>query len=595
LSTFSSLVGALWYLRANSIIGRIKSRLMRLKQPKYLAGAVVGALYFYFVFFRRTHAPQYGGQPGTPGSPADALPADLLPVFGEVGALILFIVLAVNWFVPRRAALAFSESEIAFLFPAPVSRRMLVHYRVLGAQFGIFFTAVIFTLVFGRGRGFGAHAWYQFVGWWMVLALINLHVTGTSFFYSRLLNQSITTVRQRVITMAAGAAVVLALVVWIVMSVRLPTRTDFSSTTDAANYVMGVLHAGPMPWLLALPKLALAPYFASGLGNFALAMIPALILLAIHYFWVVFTEVAFEEASIARAEKRAARRRASQQGDWRGNVAVARARTPAFALGSVGRPELAFLWKNLLATSGFFRPRPILVLTAIIVGATSWLSRQPDLEGINMVLSVVGLVILIMTVLLGPQIARQDLRTDLANADILKTYPLRGWQVALGEVLTPVAILSVVFWVALLTVYLSLPGDSLARIPLGLRSEAALGLAVLAPPFIAIQVLVPNAAAVLFPAWVQATRDQTERGIEVLGQRLIFVASQLLITALVILPVLLVGGLVFFIVNLVTGLAVGAATAVIAMTVLLGFEAWLGIRWLGNRFEALDISSELRP
>jgi hypothetical protein len=235
------------------------------------------------------------------------------------------------------------------------------------------------------------------------------------------------------------------------------------------------------------------------------------------------------------------------------------------------------------------------VLTAIIVGATSWLSRQPDLEGINMVLSVVGLVILIMTVLLGPQIARQDLRTDLANADILKTYPLRGWQVALGEVLTPVAILSVVFWVALLTVYLSLPGDSLARIPLGLRSEAALGLAVLAPPFIAIQVLVPNAAAVLFPAWVQATRDQTERGIEVLGQRLIFVASQLLITALVILPVLLVGGLVFFIVNLVTGLAVGAATAVIAMTVLLGFEAWLGIRWLGNRFEALDISSELRP
>ena len=53
MSSFSSLVGALWYLRVNSIVGRIKSRLRRLKQPKYLAGAVVGALYFYFVFFRR--------------------------------------------------------------------------------------------------------------------------------------------------------------------------------------------------------------------------------------------------------------------------------------------------------------------------------------------------------------------------------------------------------------------------------------------------------------------------------------------------------------------------------------------------------------
>jgi ABC-2 type transport system permease protein len=586
------MVGALWYLRANSIVGRIKSRLRRLKQPKYLAGAVVGALYFYFFFFRRAHAPQFGG---SPGSPAEALPADLLPVFGEIGALILFLVLAMNWFFPRRAALAFSESEIAFLFPAPVSRRMLVHYRVLGAQFGIFFTAIIFTLVLGRGRGFGAHAWYQFIGWWLVLALINLHFTGTSFFYSRLLNRSITTVRQRVIKIAAGAAVVLALVAWIVLSVRLPTSTDFSSTPDAAKYVMEVLHAGPMPWLLALPKLVLAPYFATGPGDFALAMIPALILLAIHYFWVVYTEVAFEEASIARAEKRAARRRSSQQGDWRGDVAVAKARTPAFALGSVGRPELAFLWKNLLATSTFFRPRPILILTAILVGATSWLSRQPDLAPIGVGLSAVGLVILVLTVVLGPQIARQDLRTDLANADILKSYPLRGWQIVLGELLTPVAILSVVFWVALLFVYLSLPNDVFQQIPLSLRSEAALGLAVLAPPFIAIQVLVPNAATVLFPAWVQATRDRTERGIEVLGQRLIFVASQLLVTALVVLPALLVGAFVLFIVKLITGFAVGAAVAVIAMTVLLGFEAWLGIRWLGNRFEGLDISSELRP
>lgn len=595
MSTFTSLVGALWYLRANSIVGRIKSRLKRLKQPKYLAGAVVGALYFYFVFFRRAHAPQIGGPPGSPGSPADALPADLLPLFGEIGALILFLVLAINWFFPRRAALVFSEAEIAFLFPAPVSRRMLVHYRVLGAQFGLFLTAIIFTLVFGRGWGSGAHAWYHLIGWWLVLALISLHLTGTSFFYSRLLNRSITTVRQRAITMGAGAVVGLALVVWIALSVRLPTSADFNGAQAAASYVREVLHAGPMPWLLGLPKLALAPYFANRFGDFGLAMLPALILLAIHYFWVVNTEVAFEEASIARAEKRAARRRASQQGDWRGNVAVNKPRTPAFALGSVGRPELAFLWKNLLATSAFFRPRPILVLTAIIVGATSWLSRQPDLEPIRAALSIVGFVILIMTVLLGPQIARQDLRTDLVNADILKTYPLRGWQIVLGELLTPVAILSVVFWIALLTVYLSLPGDSLARIPLGLRSEAALGLAVLAPPFIAIQVLMPNVATVLFPAWVQVTRDQTERGIEVLGQRLIFVAGQLLVTTLVLLPALLVGASILFIVNLITGFEVGAAVAVIAMTVLLAVEAWLGIRWLGNRFEELDISSELRP
>jgi ABC-2 type transport system permease protein len=595
VTTFSSLVRALWYLRVSSILGRIKSRLRRLKQPKYLAGAAVGGLYFYLVFFRRVHAPQIGGNPGDPRSPAEALPADVLPVVGEIGALILFLLLALNWFFPRRAALAFSEAEIAFLFPAPVSRRMLVHYRLLGAQLGILFTAIIFTLVFGRGRGFGAHAWYQFIGWWLVLALVNLHFTGTSFFYSRLLNRSITTARQRAVSFGAGVAVVLALVVWIACSVRLPSGADLDSASSVSRYVSDTLHAGPLPWLLALPKLAIAPYFASRPGEFALAMLPALVLLAIHYFWVVHTEVAFEEASIARAEKRAARRRASQQGDWRGNAAIVKARAPAFELGSGGRPELAFLWKNLLASSGLFRPRPILVLTAILVGAAVWLSSEPGLAPFGMVLSIIGSVILVMTVLLGPQIARLDLRMDLANADILKTYPLRGWQIVLGEILAPVVILSVSFWMALLTVYLSLPADSIDRIPPGLRSEAALGLAVLAPPFLAIQLLMPNAAAVLFPAWVHAVRDQTERGIEVLGQRLIFVASQLLATTLVLLPALILGAFVFFVVNLLAGFGVGAATAVIAMTVLLGFEAWLGIRWLGNRFEDLDISSELRP
>lgn len=590
MSTFTSLVGALWYLRVNSLVGRIRSRLQRLKQPKYLAGAVVGALYFYFVFFRRAHAPRYGG----PGSPADSLPADLLPAIVTVAALVLLLVLAINWCFPRQATLAFSESEIAFLFPAPVSRRMLVHYRILGAQLGIFFTALIFTVVFRRGAS-GGHATFHFVGWWLVLALVNLHITGTSFVWSRLLNKSLTSTRRRTLILCTVAILVLALVGWIAASVRLPTRADVVDATTIAKYISEVFHAGPMPWLLALPKRVVAPYFATGLPEFALALIPALLLLAAHYVWVVHTEVSFEEASIARAEKRAARRRAIQQGDWRGNVSVAKARKPAFALGPSGRPELAFLWKNLLATGGFFRPRPVLLFAAAIVGVTSWISRHDDFAAANMVLTVVGLVILVMTVLLGPQIARMDLRTDLANSDILKTYPLRGWQIVLGEVATPVVILCVVFWLALLTVWLASSAEIFSRLPETARTGIALALAVLAPPFIAIQVLMPNAAAVLFPAWVQTTRDQTERGIEVMGQRMIFMASQLFITALVILPALIVGVLIFFLVNLFVGPAAGGVASVIAMTVLLGVEAWLGVHLLGGRFEQLDISSELRP
>jgi hypothetical protein len=80
VSTFSSLVWALWYLRVTSLVGLVRSRLKRLRQPKYLAGALVGALYFYWIFFRRAHQPRIGS--GKPGSPAEQLPSEFLSLLG---------------------------------------------------------------------------------------------------------------------------------------------------------------------------------------------------------------------------------------------------------------------------------------------------------------------------------------------------------------------------------------------------------------------------------------------------------------------------------------------------------------------------------
>ena len=46
------MISALLYLQFHSIKNRLSVRLRRLKKPKYLAGAIVGGLYFYFYFFR---------------------------------------------------------------------------------------------------------------------------------------------------------------------------------------------------------------------------------------------------------------------------------------------------------------------------------------------------------------------------------------------------------------------------------------------------------------------------------------------------------------------------------------------------------------
>ncbi len=587
---------ALLYLRVTSLVGRIKSRLKRLQQPKYLAGALVGAAYLYWVFIRRAHGPRPGNGPGAAAARrALEIPTDAVALFAEVGALVLLIVLLVNWAIPRRASLAFSEAEIAFLFPAPVTRRMLIHYRLLGSQLAIVFTALVLTVAFGRGQGFGGNPWFHAIGWWLVLATLNLHFTGTSFVYSKLLNRSVTTRRRRAITLAVACVVVSALIVWAWNAVHMPQQSDVGSVSALGSYVTEQVHVGPLPWLLAIPRVLVAPYFAGSAYEFLVALGPALVVLVAHYFWVMHTEVSFEEASIAGAQKRAARTRAVQQGDWRGHGAARKAQRPPFNLRHVGRPEVAFLWKNLLAMSAFFRPTVAIVVLVIILAGSQWLVRQPGLERVRFIVVLSFGILFAVTLLLGPMIARQDLRADLSNSDILKTYPLRGWQIVLGELLAPLSILTALNWICLLGVFLLSPADRVTWLTPALGAGAALGLAVLTPPFVAIQLLVLNAAAVLFPAWVQSVGNRAEHGIEVLGQRIIFVAGQLLITAVATVPAAITAAVIFLVGQWLVGFAVAAVLAVAAVFTLLAVEAGLGVRWLGSRFEHFDVSAELRP
>jgi ABC-2 type transport system permease protein len=583
--------GALLYLRVTSLIGRVTSRVRRLRQPKYLFGTVVGAGYIYLVYFRPRRLPRHASGPGLLGT---VVPMDTAAVFLELAALGLFLVLALNWAVPRRASLTFSEAEIAFLFPAPVSRRTLLHYRLLSSQLGVMFTALIFTIVFGRVRAYSGNPWLHAIGWWLILSTINLHFIGTTFVYSELMNRSMTSGRRRAITIGVVAAVVLALTVWAVSALRLPRPGDFNSVTGFLNYLVSQLHAGPLPWLLAIPKIVIAPYFATTASAFLPALGFALIVLLAHYFWVMYTQVSFEEASIARAEKRAARIQAARQGDWRGQATRRPQRAP-FELGDSGRPEVAFLWKNLFPTGVLARPRTVSAVVIVIVAGGEWLASHPELEPIRAFLTFFSGAALAVTLFLGSMLSRQDLRADLPNIDILKIYPLRGRQVVLGELLAPLTNLSVAIWLLLLIEFLLAPEVKFTWFDSAMRSAATLAAAVIAPPFVAIQLLVLNGAVLLFPAWTQAAGNRADRGIERIGQGIIFIAGLLLVTAIALIPAATSAALIFLVAKWLAGPLVAMILAAAAVFLLLSIETWLGIHWLGGRFERFDLSAELRP
>jgi hypothetical protein len=79
-----------------------------------------------------------------------------------------------------------------------------------------------------------------------------------------------------------------------------------------------------------------------------------------------------------------------------------------------------------------------------------------------------------------------------------------------------------------------------------------------------------------------------------MGQRLIFVFGQLLFTLFLLAPAAGMAILVLAATQWLVGLAAAAILATgIALAIIVG-EVWCGVWWLGQRFEKLDLSLELR-
>ena len=578
-----TIAGTLLYLRLMTAKGWLASRLKRLKQPKYLAGAVVGVVYIYSVFIRN-FVQNAGRRPPT-------APEEAVSFVPEIAAAALLLLIAVNWIVPRgRAGLSFSEAEISFLFPAPIKRNTLIHYRLLSTLGTLILTALFMTLVSGGWAAPGKSGWLRAVGWWVLISTISLHFTATSFVVTRLLDRGVSSLARGVTGLAVLALAIGVPLVWMLIALPAPTQQDLAGLPAMARYAETALHSGPLPWLLVVPKLATAPLFATDARAFVLALGPAVLLLAAHYAWVLFSAVSFEEASIARAEKRATRVAALRSGNFR-RTARKKVRDP-FPLPDTGRPELAFLWKNLLAMGPLFTLRNALIAAAIVAGACLWLAIG-ELRGAQVFLATVSTVLLGFTMLLGPQFTRHDLRSDLKNADILKTYPLAGSQIVFGEMLTPLAVLSVIAWLALLAMTLSAAGAE--QVPAYVKFAGPAALAFVAPFFCALQLVIQNAIALIFPAWVQSVSNPGEHGFDVLGQRLLFMAGQVFVLALGLLPASIGAAIAFFVTNWLAGPVVAGVLAWLVVLAVLGVEVWAGVHWLGQRFARFDLSSELRP
>jgi ABC-2 type transport system permease protein len=582
------MISALLFLYFQSAANRIRAFCQRLKQPKYLIGSLGGLIYLYWFFIR-------GMMPGKAGlSPAMSRWFQDYPGLAEsLAALLLLQPVAWVWIVSQgRAALSFTEAEMAFLFPAPVSRRALIHFKLFKSQAAILVTACFLTLFSGRfltGGGLVPGG-----GLWVAMGTLNLHSLGASFSPTWVFDRGGLHGHPRLSAPAVASLAMGTIIIWAVWRIPPPKFDELLEAQGIVRYANVVLSSGPAPWILLPLRLLIRPVLASNAAAFLLALGPALVLLVLHYFWVIRANVAFEEASLELARQRSERIAAAKAGLRQPGInssAKLRARAP-FRLSPVGRPWVALCWKNLIGTQALAGGRLLIVL-GIIAAAASLIGYQVMGAMWFRIFGLFSACIAVYLVLLGPGLLNHDLRQDLRMMDVLKLYPLKGWEVALGELLAPAVLLSAVQWVLLATGVILCDGlkDQGPSVPILTRLVFGLGGALLLPVLNLINLLILNTAVLMFPAW-SGSLTGASRGFETIGQFAVMTAGQILVLLLVLLPGVVVFAAMFFLGLFLGGLLLAVLLGALAAAMTLAVEIGLGFAFLGRVYDRFDLSRE---
>jgi hypothetical protein len=294
------------------------------------------------------------------------------------------------------------------------------------------------------------------------------------------------------------------------------------------------------------------------------------------------------DASRKLAEKIAAAR----AGNWRAAGQKLKQKRAPFQLKPLGQPFMALFWKNLINAGNIVSARLLIILVIVAVAMASGFHSSEGTKNWATIIGMFAAMFGAWTLLVGAQFVRQDFRQDLPAMDVLKLFPAPGWQIALGEILAPVVILTAVHWLLLIVAVTCLAPSAHGAISSQLVVAIGVSAAVILPPLNVISLLIPNAAVLLFPAWFQTGTD-SPRGIEATGQRLVFAIGQFLAFIVSLIPAAGVFLLNYFFARWMSGsLMMAVLVSSFAAAVVLAVEASFGVVLLGYLFKRFDVSGE---
>lgn len=561
------LIALALFVGAMTVKNRAVAFARRLRTPRYILSLIVGLLYFGFLLRGPAlRILQSGPRP---------LPTEPILILLSVG---LLFILVLPWASPSSGpGLIFQESELHALMAGPVSRRELILYRLGRNLPQLLFTIVMLWLFAARGG--------RFVGLLIAISMMDVYFLMVKMARARLKLLHVGFLVRAPLVMLGLGFLVYQAVASISWNSSPAGFRDVVRLGSQAK-ILETLVAWASPALL-IPR-AIVDLVYGPLTQFPLSAAIVLLFGFFSYFVATQLDVAFEEASVIASRKKMEQSKTYSGGLGATKVSFRRLRPP-FKLDSIGRPEMAIFWKNLIAGGRLFSARAFGLFALPLFASLLLPLIDRDSNEILISSGVIALVGFAMLVVLGPLMFRNDLRSDASRLDLLKSFPLSGTSIVGSEVAAPAAILISTQALLLLTALLHL----LPAMPKGKGTDlvwwAVAGFLV-TTPMVTAQVVFQNAVTILLPGWSQAPEA---RGFAQSGHQIVIVLLNFLATTLIVLPPLLIGLPLWWLMYRLMPLSRAAAFAAPAVTVILVFEIVMAIRLLGDQLEKIDVANEI--
>ncbi len=431
--------------------------------------------------------------------------------------LLLYCLLSVV-FAPSERAVYFTPAEVQFLFTGPFSHREVLIYKILlTLSVSLPLTMLMGAIVRVRDA-------------WLPAVLLGLFLLSAFI--------QLFTMAVHLVANAAGAnlytrgrkvgAVLLAVLVGAVL-------LEAGRRADWQWRVLGEEVIETRAWQVA--SWPLRSFFdVLGAERFSLALLGSLLVglgvNAVLVGVILALEHSYQEASAASSARRyAAIQR--MRGRSVGAEPPGGGRGSRFAL-----PDLPFLggigpvlWRQLTtAVRGLRRLVIVLVLLSVALGTlgkTANPTATPADEWV--VFAMIGYMSVFLTALVP-----YDFRGDLDRIGLLKTLPVAPWRLVVGQLLTPVLLLSLVQWISVAVLWTMVPRQAML----------AATCAVLVPVFNFLLIGLDNLLFLLFPVRIMAA---TPGDFQTLGRNVLLSFGKLIgltaVGTLAALPGLVFAGL----------------------------------------------------